>query len=145
MSCCHREMPRCRVSKTSDTVWANLENELLQIHIIFWGRQRRYCYAQSIDEETKNHLRPFPELVLSFHQRFSARPDTAPNRRVISSSPVLQNNKPFKNIMFLPPSISRSQGEDVCVCVCVCVHARVHAPVCAWPHVSIHVCTRVCD
>lgn len=122
-------MPGCRVIKKPQTLFGEtLKMSFLQIYIIFWGRRRRHSYAPFTDEETKNQPRLFPELVLFFHQQFSAWPDTAPRRRMINSSHP-SKQQASQPIISLLPSISKSHQKNVCV------------PMCVWPYMSIHVCT----
>lgn len=109
-------MPVCRVIKKPQT--------------LFGKTLKRRCYAQFTDEKTKNQPRLFPELVLSFHQQFSAPPDTAPSTKVINSL-CPSKQQASQHIVSLPPFQKASQ-KNVC------------APVCVWPYMSIHVCTSVC-
>lgn len=123
-----REMSPKQDNKNAEILfWPNLpEKKLLQIYIIFIGRQRRYHHIQFIDEKSRSLLGPFARVPVGPSGSLSSIGDCLPSLTLLAVEGPLIHYWSFKtashSTTYFSHLLSQEDRAKMCVLyVSVCM------------------------
>lgn len=131
-----RAVPQCRIIKKL-RYWFGKKSPWKEAftYIYYLSRQtEEVFYPHFIDEETKNHLRPLPRVLItgqsmSFHSLTdSSLPPKERSRIHYLFFKTVSHSKTLYFSLFP----FRETRKKLCVCVHACAHKHMYAQGCMW-------------